>query len=600
MNASRLTELLGAYADGRLTSDEKAELETLLRNSAEARQQFWNEMALHGFTSEAAKLKWANASARQPQRDFMALLRDWLQPRWGLVWAAGCAAAIVIVGLLLWNHSTAPRQLAQQNPPATNSSIANVASSSIQLLNLRGSVSVLRDGSERTIAEGFAVQDGDEIRLSAQAAATLHYPDATRFVLASGSTTRLRGSDAHVLELLHGELQAQVTKQPAGQQFVLRTPLASVTVHGTAFALNSSQAATRVDVSEGRVQVDHAQQDSSVELLGGEFAVALPGRELVAGIKPAPATETDSVPRDSDLAQRPFAANGPWNTPLRTGAKFAAIESEVLDFVKQGAVLQSVLIDRPIYLAQPSDPEVTVQMRYGSGELANLRLPASALPDSRRLVNCTVIDAASGTAMELIQAGRDNDGVAAMLSYTNDLRGSGMPPQQIGHTWSGMPLLAGVIRAGELNSGIRHALAASVLHTGISRSGAGGQPFVWPARHSPLETKLIAHMSATGNVHFGTLLAIPPDVNLASLGLGDPALELGRALQNYGAYVTHSYGPAPNQGNWQQPQLTLFADAIPENELRALMPQISKLASLLRVVTNNTADSPGGGGNPRH
>jgi hypothetical protein len=30
------------------------------------------------------------------------------------------------------------------------------------------------------------------------------------------------------------------------------------------------------------------------------------------------------------------------------------------------------------------------------------------------------------------------------------------------------------------------------------------------------------------------------------------------------------------------------------------MPQISKLASLLRVVTNNTADFPGGGGNSRH
>ena len=592
MNNPRLTELLEAHTDGRLTPETKAELETLLTNSAEARRQFWEEMALHGFTAEAAKLKWNGQRATVRKRSMFASLADYFQPQWRVAWATAIAAVIATVGIILQHRPERPQPLANSNPPTTNQTVANV-----QLVGVRAPVTVRRNGTELVTAENFILQAGDEIRLGSQAQTTVRYADATRFALSSGATVRLRGPDAHELELTSGQLQAQVTKQTEGRQFVLHTPLASVTVHGTTFDLNAAPQATRVDVSEGRVQVDHSHRDSSVELIGGEFAVALPERELVAGLQPSTASPPTLPRTRRDVTRQPFADASPWNTALGSGAQFRAIESQALDLAKHGAALLPARMDRPIFIAQPGDPVVSVIRRYGLDELTKLRLPAAALTDSRRLGNCTVIDAETGVAQELILAGRDQIGLAAMLCYTNDLHGSGIPPAQVGHSWSGMPLVAGVIREHELNSGIRHALAASVWHAGLSRNGPDGQPFVWPARHAPLETKLIAHMGATGNVHYGTLLAIPPDVDITQLGLGasGPAVELARALQNYGAYVTHSYGAAPAQGNWVQPHLTFFADGVADEQLRSLLPQISKLAPYLKVVSNNSEKTPGGG-----
>lgn len=597
MNNSRLTELLAAYADERISREELTELESLLMASADARRQFWGEMALHGLTREAAELKWAGQPVPAPQNTFFGAVKELFQPRWRIAWATGVAAVLVVGGMFLRQSAPPPESpLANLNPPH-----ADIIQGAPELVGVRDRVTVSRNGGELAAAESFALQPGDTIRLGAQAQATIRYADATRFELRPGAILCLRGADVHELELTAGKLDAQVTRQPAGKQFVLRTPLASVTVHGTAFELAAAPRATRVDVSEGLVQVAHAQRDSSVELTAGEFAVAVPEHEIVAGLQPANAMPANYSASAGDVVRRPFAASSPWNTPIGSGAKFAIIESEVFDFPKHGAALLPARMDRPIFIAQPDDPQASVTLRYGFGELTALRLPASALPDSSRLVNCTVVDAQRGVAVELIQAGRDADGVAAMLSYTNDLRGEGVPPAQVGHTWSGMPLVAGIIRDGELTAGIKHVLAATVLHPGLSRGGADGQPYVWPSHHMPVEAKLIDHMAATGNVHFGTLLAIPPDVDITKLGVGTsgPAFEVARALQNYGAYVTHSYAPASAQGNWVQPHIEFFADGVADDEMRSLLPLISKLAPHLKVVANNSPQTPGGGGKPR-
>jgi hypothetical protein len=162
--------------------------------------------------------------------------------------------------------------------------------------------------------------------------------------------------------------------------------------------------------------------------------------------------------------------------------------------------------------------------------------------------------------------------------------------------------MAGVIRDGEMQRGIRHALAASVIHHGLSRGGVEGRPFVWPARHVPMEARKLEAMAAGGNIHFGTLLAIPARVDITKLGLAadGPALEVARALQDYGAYVTHSHTQAPNDGEgWVQPCLQLFAEGVPEAGLRRLHGEVSKLAGYLEVVTNNTPGGIGGGGQPR-
>ena len=89
MKSSRVTELLAAYADERISPDELDELESLLLISPAARQRFWSEMALHGLTREAAELKWAGQPAPAPRPNRLAALAEFFQPRWRLAWSGG-------------------------------------------------------------------------------------------------------------------------------------------------------------------------------------------------------------------------------------------------------------------------------------------------------------------------------------------------------------------------------------------------------------------------------------------------------------------------------------------------------------------------------
>lgn len=523
-----------------------------------------------------------------PRRGWFSGLAQWLAARPAATWSAGLAAAALIVfGLFLWRPSTAP----------SPSGIA-------ELVEVRGRMVVVRDGTEHLAANRFALRSGDAIRASADGGGVVQLKDGTRVVLSGGAAMTLGGDDGKEMQLTAGRVMAEVAKQPDGKHVVLRTPLATVTVHGTAFALEAAPRSTRLDVSEGWVRMAHTQRDSELELTGGEFALAMPDRELFGGLQPGDAAgrTTSSARGNRDPAVWPFDAASPWNTAIGSKAAFASVQSPGLDFAGRGLVVQPAQDDRTLFIARPDDPVVPVLRRFGGGEWMRLRLAGGAMRNATRPLNCTVIDPQLGLAHELIMAGRAGEGVEAMLCYTNSLRGAGIPPEQLGHTLSGMPLMAGVIREGELQRGIRHALAASVIHQGLSRSGTGGHPFVWPARHVPMESRKLEAMSAAGNIHFGTLLAIPPDVDIAQLGLGTngPAFEIARALQDYGAYVTHSYGRAPNDGQgWVQPHMQLFADGVPAQELRQLARDVSKLAGHLRIVTNNTPQSIGGGGQPR-
>ncbi len=104
---------------------------------------------------------------------------------------------------------------------------------------------------------------------------TLNLADGTTVALNSGSTIEyfVTTSGATRQVALEGEAFFEVA--PSTKPFVVRTPEATVTVLGTKFGVRSRDAATRVYVQSGRVDVSDGT--SSVEL--GEMEVA----ERVAG-----------------------------------------------------------------------------------------------------------------------------------------------------------------------------------------------------------------------------------------------------------------------------------------------------------------------------
>lgn len=557
----RLEELLDAHLDGRLTATDKAELEALLLASPEARKTFWEHASLHGLTHEAVRLKGATAAPKAEPIPFFT---------WRVI--IGLAAAAVIAVFVGYPLLKSPDRL----PVAPT-----LAHTGPQLSQTRGAVAVIRDGVAQDGSAGFALREWDALRVAAGGAATVVLADGTRFDIEGGSELSLLGPELKQVDLRSGRLVADVAKQPAGQHVELATALARLTVHGTRFVLGAGPRATRLDVSEGLVRMVHAQRDSDMDIGAGQFAVALADQPLLGGLTPvASSSSTGVAPADRDFAARPFRDDSPWNKPLGD-AKRIAVESPALDLAGHGMVVQPLANDRPIVVATAADPVVSVANRYDGQDLVKLRLPAGAIGQAGgRLRNYTVIEAESGTAHELIQADRDGDMVRAMLVYSNDLRGAGVPPQQTGHTFSGYPLVAGAIRSGELQGGIRHALAASALHTTLSRTLAHGQP---------MERKMLEHMAASGNVGLGTRLALPAGFDPATVGIAadSPAGRVAQALRDHGAIVTHSYGPAPaNPGGWKQPHLVLFADA-PESELRALSNDLMKLAAHLEVVASD-------------
>src|SRR5262249_12278466 len=102
--------------------------------------------------------------------------------------------------------------------------------------------------------------------------------------------------------------------------------------------------------------------------------------------------------------------------------------------------------------------------------------------------------------------------------------------------WNGrrasmLPSFAGLIRKGEISRGrIPHALAIQAPPAMLTQAA------VWPA------ATFDRNSGYSGTVPMGSLLAIPPDVDIESLGLSTNGRVIAQAAQDYGVYVVDRGG----------------------------------------------------------
>ena len=502
-----------------------------------------------------------------------SMRRAWWRRRataWTLATAA--AAACLLLIMQAWKTGTTPP--------------VSVAAGTLQLAELSGEATVARAAQSLPATRQMQLMSGDVLRLATDARATVVLPDGSRCELSDAAELVLHAADGRQLELARGRMQVAAQQQPAEQPLLINTSLAKLRVLGTVFAVQAAARQTRLDVNEGLVRVDHAQQASAVEVAAGEFAIAVPQAELVAGVLPTAATVRRTGAAEQ-FVRRPFSDDSPWNQPLGRDARYADLQAPALDLVGHGAVIQPAAHMRPLWLARADDPATVITSRYTDEEFARVPAPPDMLRGRREWVVLTLIDTTQATAVELFAAQSAEGRLAAMHCAPIDLRGRGVPPETSGQLYSGLPAVGGLIRAGELQQGIKHVLGVAVLHAGLNRHAGNGQPFVWPARHMPIELHKLEQFGATGNVCYGTRLAIPRNVDLAALDLSAPGRALAQALQDYGAFVTHSYPRAPQDGGgWKQPHLQFFADEPMEGtDWRQLAAEASKLAAQLKVVT---------------
>jgi len=193
------------------------------------------------------------------------------------------------------------------------------------------------------------------------------------------------------------------------------------------------------------------------------------------------------------------------------------------------------------------------------------------------------------------------------------------------HGGSDLSTLGGTIRLGELRPGtqMRHALKVNVYSAqdlGLC-TGNFGACFMWPAATADgyAANSGGGYGSATSNTNtamkMGALLAIPASVNLSNIGLQSvPGKMLAWTLQNYGAYIVDSRsgpgfdfsiedGAAGSKADEFQADYGYpFDGRLGYMTLGTAQAQwvsdIRLIIDYLRVVSNNSPTSVGGGGTP--
>ncbi len=288
---------------------------------------------------------------------------------------------------------------------------------------------------------------------------------------------------------------------------------------------------------------------------------------------------TDGAATTRDAAQHPFAATSPWNTPIGSGATFEAVNGPRTASLLAGGkpVVNRDQWSVAVSIARASDPVATlVGVRNKVSYQAVVPTSTTATGGTDRHV--TIVQPDRRTAYDVYKWETYTGGIATtQIAVPVDLTGSGIGS---GGRAAAVPSIAGLIRAQELeNLSIEHALALAVPGT-VLKSGQ-----VWPATRQDSD----AATSYSGAVPMGALFAIPGSVDVTRLGLSKEGLALARALQDYGTYIVDRSGT-------NSLYCELSCDTARYEALRVAWRE---LHPLLRAVTNNTAATVGGGGQPR-
>jgi len=300
---------------------------------------------------------------------------------------------------------------------------------------------------------------------------------------------------------------------------------------------------------------------------------------------PPMAPTVPPVPKSAkrDAAHWPFSSTSPWNMPIGSEAKLEAIAPA--EFATQTIGFQT----RSIFIATPQTPFVRLKRTRGAAMKVSF---ADAWADalSMRAAPVTIIEPDGKWAIEyhgLTRSGADWS-VADITRYA--LMEDGVERDGRGLGEAGLPALAGVIRNGEWQGGIHHVIAIMVPTSLLNAKAGGGKAYVWPAQ--PEQVPDISSFAKRGNLHLGSLLALPAEAHPKKLGFEEvsPQYQLALALWNHGACIVGS--TQEGKGGISLITETLASGSMGHAEL-------SRVFALLQVVTNNSARRPGGGGTPR-
>ncbi|MCO5120098.1 MAG: hypothetical protein M9951_10760 [Burkholderiaceae bacterium] len=304
--------------------------------------------------------------------------------------------------------------------------------------------------------------------------------------------------------------------------------------------------------------------------------------------EPSSPQQQPPAAQQHDYLSRPFAADSPWNQPIPSNATYRSSDPRTTS-LRSSSPFGVNTSNWTIWVwhAKATDPTVTINVSVrhltSSGNAnagdVTIRMPVDAHPDPANDSHMVVIDPDGKHAHEFWYVKKGGSSYTAVSYAKVPLDGSGVNisgyaahnPDYFTYGWGatrayGGSQLGGLIRKGEATQGpIEHAIAVA-----IPARYLGGRA-VWPATSDDQSSDY------AGVIPMGTRFAIPPDINLDSLGLSPAHLRLAKALQKYGLIVVDKSGSPCMYAEGLEAQ----ADG---HALNANMSQMALIHSLLTVV----------------
>jgi hypothetical protein len=292
-------------------------------------------------------------------------------------------------------------------------------------------------------------------------------------------------------------------------------------------------------------------------------------------------------------AAQPFASSSVWRAPVSSGASLtsdsgALVRNLVGQVATYGAWINTWQYSVPVYTVPATQPAVHVTLDTSmpalQADFDAVPIPPGAKPAPGTDAHLTVYQPATDTLWEFWKAASKADGWHARWGgkMRDVSTNPGYFPSPFGATATSLPLLGGLMRAGELQAGsIPHALALALPET---RAGS----WVWPAQRTDGKS------TAVDAIPQGTHFRLDPAVDVGSLGLTPAGRVIALAAQRYGLVVRDTSGsvslyaedPAPLGSN---PYPAIFGgktaaqvlSGFPWNRLQAVAPP-STLAGAAR------------------
>jgi len=292
---SRLDELLEQHFDAALSEDAARELELLLAQDAQARDQFWKSAEWHAQLRMVATRQAAPEHANGRHHRFSAMLarlgRDLMRPTpLSLSVAAGILIAIVgalaaiplshigqrddtlIAARVFAARLAGTHEAVWAWPPADRERASQ---------NVSGTALAAGDRDPQTLATNADLFIGDRLYLKS-GIAEIYFAKGTKVVLEGPAELTIDGNNFCALE--SGKLVARIETQGA-KGFAVRTSLMSIVDLGTEFGVVAARF-VEVSVFQGQVEVSPTHGTSQAAEKGAPVAATTVSAGQTARIGP--------------------------------------------------------------------------------------------------------------------------------------------------------------------------------------------------------------------------------------------------------------------------------------------------------------------------